>query len=375
MYLLIKDLLQLESFKSITYIAGKKGSSNKVTGVGLLDYELDVEFRDQYVYENLYEGLLCLTTFLYAKDQDYLILEAIKKLHNRRCSGLVIKNIYNLPISAKVIRYADSIHFPVFLIDGNSVLFENIILEAHAFSQVKSLANKTNELFDRLLHETLSAQEVMDLTRSLVPSLKNHYKISYFYPRSQEADLEKCCSNQAFCFKYYRGYFYISSSNSADEGSVKIDDRVLDQKHIGISDLHHFPEFFQKALREAYYASTYALMTQVPQANYSDLGVFQLILSNGHNRTFSSFSNRLIHEIKGYDALYNSELLSTLTAYIMNSCDLDVTSSDLKVHKNTIKYRLDRLRDVTGLDYRSFKDLETLSLSVKIYLAHRHLSG
>lgn len=371
MRLLIKDLLQLKVFRSIDFIAGKNGWHNEVKGVGLLDYELDVEFHDRYVYENLYEGLLCLTTFLYAKDQDYLMLEAIKKLHIRKCSGLVIKNIYNLPISAKIIRYADSINFPIFLIEGNTVLFENIILEVNSFDALKSSTDSINELFDSLLYGDLSEQEIVNLTYRLVPSIKNHYRIYYFYPKNSNFCDEYSCPENEFCFKYHDGNFYISSSDSTDEKSLQVNPRVFEQINVGVSDVHHFAKFFRDAVQQAYYSSIYTQLIGINQASYSDLGVFQLILSNTHNVSFTNFSSRVISEIKDYDVMYNGELLTTLTTYIMSNCDLDVASSVLKVHKNTIKYRLDRLKDVLDLDYRCFNDLEKLSLSVKIYLCSK----
>lgn len=59
----------------------------------------------------------------------------------------------------------------------------------------------------------------------------------------------------------------------------------------------------------------------------------------------------------------NGELMETLTAYFESDTGAEETASRLFVHKNTVKYRLQRVKDLTGLDVKVFND------AVKLYLA------
>lgn len=45
---------------------------------------------------------------------------------------------------------------------------------------------------------------------------------------------------------------------------------------------------------------------------------------------------------------------------------LSAAADTLSQHKNTIRYRLDKIHELTGLDYKNFSQLEQLSMALKI---------
>lgn len=53
----------------------------------------------------------------------------------------------------------------------------------------------------------------------------------------------------------------------------------------------------------------------------------------------------------------HDDLLDTLRTVIRRSLDLQASARDLHVHRNTLSYRLDRIRTLTGLDPRNTLDL------------------
>ena len=54
--------------------------------------------------------------------------------------------------------------------------------------------------------------------------------------------------------------------------------------------------------------------------------------------------------------MLDSETLETLHAFLNSDLSMTVTARQLYTHRNTIIYRLDRLRKATGLDVRRFRD-------------------
>lgn len=48
-------------------LAGESGLSRGVNSVGILDYELDPSVKDRYICDNFQEGMIVVSTFLYAK--------------------------------------------------------------------------------------------------------------------------------------------------------------------------------------------------------------------------------------------------------------------------------------------------------------------
>lgn len=62
---------------SVRLITGSDGVSRAVSGVGILDYELMPGLKNKYQRVNFSPDEIVLSTFLYAKDDPYLITEAV----------------------------------------------------------------------------------------------------------------------------------------------------------------------------------------------------------------------------------------------------------------------------------------------------------
>jgi DNA-binding PucR family transcriptional regulator len=56
----------------------------------------------------------------------------------------------------------------------------------------------------------------------------------------------------------------------------------------------------------------------------------------------------------------NGALLETLRAYLDSDLDVGRTAEALWVHPNTVRYRLRRISDLTGLDTQSFSGMVEL---------------
>ena len=71
-----------------------------------------------------------------------------------------------------------------------------------------------------------------------------------------------------------------------------------------------------------------------------------------------------------HDQAHDSELLETLFAFMQNGCNTARTSALLNLHKNTLLYRLNRIKELTNNDLASGEDLFLFHLSIRalIYL-------
>ncbi|MDR2479544.1 MAG: PucR family transcriptional regulator ligand-binding domain-containing protein [Treponema sp.] len=68
---------------------------------------------------------------------------------------------------------------------------------------------------------------------------------------------------------------------------------------------------------------------------------------------------------KGLQAkISGKETLETLTVYFETGKNIQQTAERLHTHKNTIKYRLQRVRELTGLDVKNFNQSMTLYMAV-----------
>jgi sugar diacid utilization regulator len=80
-----------------------------------------------------------------------------------------------------------------------------------------------------------------------------------------------------------------------------------------------------------------------------------------------SFYGETVAPVVAYDRQYRSELLPTLEAYLAHDCNMNATARAIFAHRHTVAYRLDRVKDLTGLDPGSGADRERLGLGIKAF--------
>ena len=95
---------------------------------------------------------------------------------------------------------------------------------------------------------------------------------------------------------------------------------------------------------------TYKLLFRVFQENPEELDVF-----------YGETLEPVVH----YDSRYGTELVQTLITYLGNDASTVKTAGDLFAHRHTIRYRLDRVSELTGLDVDRSADRERLTLGIK----------
>jgi PucR C-terminal helix-turn-helix domain/GGDEF-like domain len=84
-----------------------------------------------------------------------------------------------------------------------------------------------------------------------------------------------------------------------------------------------------------------------------------------HPEEVMSFFEDTVAPVARYDDQYQGELIATLEAYLANDCNMNATARAIYAHRHTVAYRLDRVKELTGLDPSSTEDQERLGLGLK----------
>ena len=79
-----------------------------------------------------------------------------------------------------------------------------------------------------------------------------------------------------------------------------------------------------------------------------------------------TFYQETLAPVVAYDFRYGTELVHTLSTYLANDASTVKTASGLFAHRHTIRYRLDRVGELTGLDVDKSEDRESLTLGIKV---------
>ena len=82
-----------------------------------------------------------------------------------------------------------------------------------------------------------------------------------------------------------------------------------------------------------------------------------------HIAGFSDYTHPAIFEIRQYDRKYNTQYLYTLKMWLENRMDYIATAKSLNLHRNSLYYRMQRIRDLFDLE------LDKLNIDVQLYLS------
>ena len=99
-------------------------------------------------------------------------------------------------------------------------------------------------------------------------------------------------------------------------------------------------------------------------------GTYRLLfrVMASHPEEVRSFYEDTVARLVAYDDQYSTDLVGTLDAYLQSNCNMNQTAQAIHAHRHTIGYRLERVKELSGLDPLTSEDRERLGLGLK---AHR----
>ena len=98
-----------------------------------------------------------------------------------------------------------------------------------------------------------------------------------------------------------------------------------------------------------------------------EFGHLRVLLDGSDEREVAGFAEGLLGPVLLHDEAHDGELLPTLRIYLRNHAKIRPTAEALKVHENTIRYRLAKLSAVCAADLDQLSDLLDLRLAIQIY--------
>ena len=101
--------------------------------------------------------------------------------------------------------------------------------------------------------------------------------------------------------------------------------------------------------------------------SFEDTGAYRLLLPamSDDPAELERFYHDTIAPLVAYDEQYGTELVHTLEAFLANDGSMAATYKQLFTHRHTIRYRLERIKELTGLDVSSTDGRERLGLGLK----------
>lgn len=143
------------------------------------------------------------------------------------------------------------------------------------------------------------------------------------------------------------------------------------QRHgtVGISSFYAEPGELRCALQEAELMADVLRKSGAPGPRVVGTGSYRLLLRLfvTHPEDVRHFYEGTVGPIVRYDRHYSTDLVATLESYLEHNGNMNATAAAMFAHRHTIAYRLDRIRELSGLDLAQGEDRERLGLGLKAY--------
>ena len=380
--------MQIDFFKSMKLIGGAGGLNNEITTVGTLDSEFTRKYASHFFEESIWNpGEFVLTQFLYAQNNEDLMLSSVKRMHKLGTCGLAIKNVLKLAIDKEIIRYANRNNYPVFIFMDNNIFFEDIIVLINKCIERARHYVLSEKLVDQIIYGEGDKTSIKKLVMEINCYSTNFYEIYYLLPKAESSMkellvlLKSGIRKELFdtgnaVAKFKDGVFLICSIRENEpprnmlehlkhiEAHFNVD---INHFHIGISQRQYSLNSLRTALQQGFFAALHANLYQRHISLFENIGAYKLLFLNIEESWTKNYMNHILQPIVDYDAKNNSSLFDTLLLLEQHNGNVKVVSDNLLIHENTIRYRIKKVYEVLGTDSNNRNAEIELYMAIKLY--------
>lgn len=136
---------------------------------------------------------------------------------------------------------------------------------------------------------------------------------------------------------------------------------------VGFSRHAPDPAHIYRAGKEALMAVNVAESERRTLLAFEQTGSYRLLLPamSEDPAELERFFDETVAPLAAYDDQYQTELVATVEAYLDNDGNVTPTAETLFTHRHTVRYRLERVRELCGHDMSSTEGREKLGLGLK----------
>lgn len=135
--------------------------------------------------------------------------------------------------------------------------------------------------------------------------------------------------------------------------------------HVGIGRVYASPLDIFRSYQEAKSALELGRFSSTSVNFFSNLGLAQ-ILYNHDPYELRVFYQETLGELERYDQENGSDLTNTLEKYLELNCDSQATARELFLHRNTLRYRLKKIKEILDVEIEKFETRLDLVAAFKI---------
>jgi hypothetical protein len=376
MAITLEKVLTLPEFQECFILSGENNLDRPVYRVSVIELPLKAEDHDKFGRP----GDFNLTGLYAYRDQPEKLIELVSFLVQEESAGLCFIDSYFKTFPEKVIKYAQQNGFPIIRI-SDMVPYANIITGIMEMI-IRNQEDAMLELrFKSLMDSTLVPSDIRSIVYGINESFKENTVALMIRQKkgfeSAPADFWKMkLGKPEYSASTYNENLLVIltfSKNNTAQVRKMVDvvvSRILESQtilNVGVSSGHVSLDEIRQSMQEASQALEAACLTNARVVNYEEIGILKFLIPLRTHDASRNFAISVVKNLEAYDKKHNALLKDTAIQYIACHCDVKKTAAQMAVHENTIRYRIERMRDLFE-GYDSLAEFnEMIAIALKLY--------
>ncbi|MFD9124713.1 PucR family transcriptional regulator [Kitasatospora sp. NPDC059571] len=100
---------------------------------------------------------------------------------------------------------------------------------------------------------------------------------------------------------------------------------------------------------------------------FDELGLYRILGPGNGYRELEMFVHEWLGQLIDYDSQHHATMVETLSRYFDCGGNYDETAESLAIHRSTLRYRLQRIRDISGNDLGNVEDRLNLQVATRVW--------
>ena len=177
----------------------------------------------------------------------------------------------------------------------------------------------------------------------------------------------------------YEDAVYVLLNETADSGELAEEHSKLianelkaSERHSSALIAHAGPHTGIGGVRQAVDEASHALHVlavtdrAIDPVAFGDLGIWTLLGSMGDHDRLASFAEGVLGELIAYDEERQSQLVETVRALVASNFQIRSAAERLYVHPNTLRHRIQRIAELSGLNFSEPDDRLKADIALRV---------
>ena len=372
--------------------AGQDGLGNVVSWVYMLE--------DEFIIPYFHGAELAVTTGMKCAVDSGWLLGLIRRLRENNVAGLVVntgKFVLNLP--QEVVDYCDANDFPIFTMPWEIRITD--MLQSFCVQIMND--QQEGVIHDRAMRDAIQKREnVTEYTDTLgrYYDLDGPFTVFCVYLKQQtQAAVEENMnreylletrirrlkqarelSNVHIGILNYESYLLLVLNNAPEPMIRQIKDLILKtyadaakarQIFVGVGIEVNGLEHIDKSYNRAATAMRMAMYQNTPAVRFEDMGIYKILFSVKDDEILYSYADEILAPLDRYDQK-NHAYIDLLKTYIHEDRSLAGTAEALYMHRNTVNYQIQKMKELLNSPLKTVEDLLPFQMALAIRDMQKH---